>query len=309
MLRIEDFEIVRELGHGGMGVVYEAIERPFGRRVALKILSLKEAAGGGVESVREEALARRFSQEATSVARLSHPSISKIYDFGRVGDKFYLALEYLEAPSLSIVLEQGRIPIERAIHILLHIANALSYAHDAGVVHRDVHPGNVLLMRNGTAILCDFGLATTVNTGPAIYSSLEQRLNQPASPAMDVYALGVLAFQLIKGQTTPFVNATIALLREWGEIFDIDLPQNIGPSLTSLVGRMLDENPEQRPTSRQVLKELEAIRTSLEDGTDEGRDASATSRMTQPVEVRATYVMGGRVVQQPLDDELVYFEE
>src|SRR4051812_25855644 len=134
-LKIEDFEIVRELGRGGMGVVYEVIDHHLGRRFALKVLHL---------NIWDQDVATHFAtmamREASKVAKLFHPSIPAIYEYGKTDDFIYLLLEHVEAPSLSTILEKERIPIHRAVNILFDTANALSYLHEAGVVHRDIKP-------------------------------------------------------------------------------------------------------------------------------------------------------------------------
>src|ERR1044071_2972867 len=136
MHSVGDFEIIRELGQGAMSIVYEAIEKPLGRRVALKILRPEWSA--------QQASYPRFVNEARHIARLSHPSIVQIYRFGQIENTYFIALEYVNGPPLDQVLASEKLPLQRMLTILQEIAEALAHAHEEKIIHRDIKPGNLL---------------------------------------------------------------------------------------------------------------------------------------------------------------------
>ena len=265
--RIDDFRIVRELGRGGMGVVYEAVEEPLGRRVALKLMHADWAARPGI--------CARFLEEARSIARLSHPSIVRVHRFAHHAGAAYLALELVEGRSLDQHLAESRFPVSRALCVLEDLARALGHAHEAGIVHRDIKPGNVFLRPDGAVVLGDFGLAKDLEpqghalTSPGMimgtpaYMSPEQAQGRPVTPATDVYALGVLAYEMLTGRV-PFTadTAMTLLLKHVNEppppIHDFvpELPREVA----TLVEQMLEKDPGRRPADGlQVAKLLNAI--------------------------------------------------
>ena len=147
-------EIVERLGRGGMGVVYKARQPRLDRLVALKILA--------PEREKDPAFAGRFEKEAQALARLSHPNIVTIHDFGQVGGMYYLLMEFVDGVTLRQLLEAGRVSPREALAIVPQICDALQFAHDHGIVHRDVKPENILLDRLGRVKVADFGLAKIV---------------------------------------------------------------------------------------------------------------------------------------------------
>lgn len=264
MERLDDFDIVRELGRGGMGVVHEAIEQPLGRRVALKVLH--------PEHVGTAASAARFVAEARAAAGLSHPNIVRVHRFVQRSTCCYLALEFIDGPSLDAVMAKASLPIERALYVLASVAAALGHAHRAGVVHRDVKPGNVLAANDGRVVLGDFGIAKQLDAGldltragdvigtPA-YMSPEQALGEAVSPATDVYSLGVMAFELLAGRV-PFTadTALTLLLKHVREPAPPLVRDGLPPGVASLVSRMLAKDPSERPRDGEVVaQELQAI--------------------------------------------------
>lgn len=272
MERIANFEIVRELGRGGMGVVYEAIQKPLDRRVALKLLHPEWAA--------RQDISARFLEEAKSVARLNCSTIIEVYDFGQVNDTYYLALEYIDGSPLDAVLAQQRLPIGRAIDVLIGVSDALAHAHAVGIVHRDVKPANIFLDKDGRAVLGDFGIAKVLDpdankltqTGQIIgtpaYMSPEQAQGQTISPASDVYSLGILAFEMLTGRVPFTADTAIALLLK--HINEppppiVDLVPDLSQDIVELVGNMLEKNPTRRPqTGKDVLLQLAAIQKKME---------------------------------------------
>jgi WD40 repeat protein len=213
-MRVPGYEILAELGRGGMGVVYQARHVTLGRLVALKMLLAGSHAG-------EQDLAR-FRTEAAAVARLQHPNIVQIYEIGEAEGKPFFALEFLEGGSLSDQLDGTPLPPRQAAQLVKTLAKAMQAAHEQGIVHRDLKPGNVLLTADGTPKITDFGLAkrlddTTGQTasgailGTPSYMAPEQAggKSKTIGPAADVYALGAILYELLTGR--PPFKAAVAL--------------------------------------------------------------------------------------------------
>ncbi len=210
-----ELEIERELGRGGMAAVYAAFDPALQRRVAVKVL-LPEIA-------EDHGMADRFLREARTVAALQHPHVVTVYGV-RGGEGVHaIIMQFVEGRSLDAVLaERGRLPVHIAGLLLAQAAEGLQHAHDRGVVHRDVKPANVLIDREGHAIVSDFGIARrehgpkTTGTGMVVgtwaYMSPEQRSAAEITPATDQYAFGVMAFELFTGQL-PFNGSAGEMLR------------------------------------------------------------------------------------------------
>jgi serine/threonine protein kinase len=207
--RIASYTLLEPIGHGGMAVVYRARQDSLERTVAIKILSENLAAS--------PEFLERFRREARTAANLRHPNVITVFDFGQDERGVpYLVLEYIEGPTLADLmdrgLDDGRIP-----ELLDQIAAGLDYAHQHGVIHRDVKPGNVLLTEDGRAVLADFGLAWLLEgahltlTGGVIgtpeYMAPEQAGGEGIDHRADVYALGVVLFEMLVGER-PFVAET-----------------------------------------------------------------------------------------------------
>ena len=205
------YRILRRIGRGGMATVYRAHHAALDRDVAIKVLPEFFAED---ESYRE-----RFQQEARSVARLKHPNILNVFDFGQDWGVTYLVLELVEGGTLAERL--GRpIDLEDVIRFMRPIAGALDYAHSQGVLHRDIKPSNILVHRDGTPVLADFGLATMANSprkltasgtilGTPEYMSPEQGAGEPIGPASDRYSFAVVAYEMLTGRV-PFEAETPA---------------------------------------------------------------------------------------------------
>ena len=249
------YRLERRLGVGGMATVQLAIDTRLERHVAVKLLAEHLAEDRNFVS--------RFRREALSVARLIHPNIVQVYDFGtdeRSGRQ-YIAMEYVDGPSCAELLrELGRLEPADAVDILTQACRGLAYAHRNGVVHRDVKPGNLLRSRDGGQLkLADFGIAkaaeqsdiTKVGSvlGTAAYLAPEQARGQPAGPASDLYALGVVAYQLLAGRL-PYDAASLTdLARQQAagrppalHELDPDIPRG----LSLAVEQALARDPEDR---------------------------------------------------------------
>ena len=200
-------EILEVIGQGGMGVVYRAKQRKLDRVVALKILTPGAA--------KDPAFAERFHREARALARLNHPNILTVYDFGEADGLFYLVMEYVDGADLRHVLQQGRLSPAEALRIVPVVCDALQYAHASGVVHRDIKPGNILLDREGRVKIADFGIAKLAGTSTADVTLTQSKQSmgtphymapeQVESPQTvdhraDIYSLGVVFYEMLTGE-------------------------------------------------------------------------------------------------------------
>ena len=283
-----NFDILGCLGRGGMGVVYKARQKSLNRLVALKILA--------PERERDAAFAQRFALEAETLAKLNHPGIVTIYDFGQTDGLFYLVMEFVDGVSLRHLLEAGRVSPREALAIVPQICDALQYAHDQRIVHRDIKPENILLDRQGRVKVADFGLAKLVEMdaggipltpplspsggrgAPALteagkvmgtpqYMAPEQRQHPTeVDHRADIYSLGVVFYQMLTGELPDQ---------------PIEPPSRkvrIDVRLDEVVLRALEKEPERRYQQvSQVKTDVETIRTTPTQG------AAGSSATAQPL--------------------------
>jgi serine/threonine protein kinase len=208
------YHIIEALGQGGMAEVYKAYDARLMREVAIKVIR-KEA----IAAALHEEMLKRFEREARSLARLSHPNIVKVYDFGEYNDSPYLVMEYLTGGTLKTKASGRVISWSEAARLLAPVARALEYAHEEGVLHRDVKPANILLTRRDMPMLSDFGIARIMDTdvstqltgtnagiGTPEYMAPEQWLGRPVAQT-DIYALGVVLYELVTGRR-PYIADT-----------------------------------------------------------------------------------------------------
>lgn len=263
--RIGKYEIRRKLGVGGFGTVWEAWDPYLKRRVAIKTCAAEDAD-----------LRARFMQEAEIAAALDHPNIVHVYDFGIDGEMPYLVEEFCEGEDLSTLLE--RIPhmltLEQKISILAQVSRGLEHAHDRGVVHRDVKPGNIRVLPDWRAKLLDFGMArlhasatrltrTGTTIGTVAYMAPEQVEGLLVGPAADLFSFGVTAYELFSG-VRPFDAESMSrvfyrILHE-NPVPLAELDPQVPQRLTNLISRCLAKRPEDRPASAsEVAAILEAI--------------------------------------------------
>ncbi len=207
-IEIPGYQIERELGDGAMATVYLATQRSLERKVALKIMAAALAA--------DRSFCERFLREGKTLARLSHPHTVTIYDIGNVGNFYYMAMEYLPNGTLKERIAEG-LSAEQGLVYLRQIASALGYAHAQGLVHRDVKPANILFRADGAAVLSDFGIAKSLEdrtqftqagyaVGTPSYMSPEQARGQQIDGRADLYALGVVFYEILTGKL-PYVGA------------------------------------------------------------------------------------------------------
>lgn len=257
-----DYRLVREIGRGGMGVVYEAWQRSVDRRVAVKLL--------GAAHVASPAAVARFRREAAAAARVQHPNIVEVYGFGSEGGENFFAMQFVDGKPLHDVAERFRQPTA-AVRLCLQIVDALRAAHAAGLVHRDVKPGNVLVRDDGTAMLTDFGIARDDHLptltreghflGTLAYASPEQLRGEAVDAGADIWALGVMLYELLTG-TLPFDAPTHEgmmhrILAEEPKLRDL---AGIGDDLAAVLDKMLRKPRNQRyGSATALLADLQAI--------------------------------------------------
>src|SRR5438552_6846700 len=207
-----DYELLEEVGRGGQGVVFRARQKSLNRTVALKVISLGQWAS--------KAHLKRFRLEAEAAAHLEHPGIVPIHEVGERDGSCYFSMKFIEGGQLDEVARREPIPIRRAVELMANVARTVHYAHEHGILHRDIKPGNILLDTKGEAHLTDFGLARLLETESSVtqtvdvvctpsYMSQEQAVgnNAAVSSATDVYGLGAVLYQLLTGQP-PFAGGT-----------------------------------------------------------------------------------------------------
>jgi serine/threonine-protein kinase len=199
------YRLIAPQGEGGMATVWRAMDEQIGREVAVKILRPQFVADPG--------FAARFRNEARAAGTLSHPNVVQVYDFGtdaEAGDQ-YIVMQLVDGEDLASVLrERGPLPVDEAVEVGASVADALGAAHQSGLVHRDVKPGNILLTPGGRTLVTDFGISRAVAeasmtvTGTTIgsvhYFSPEQAAGEEVGPASDIYALGIVVYEMLSGR-------------------------------------------------------------------------------------------------------------
>lgn len=265
---VKGYELRQELGKGGFGAVYRAYQPVIGREVAIKVILPLYA--------NQPDFIRRFETEAQIVARLEHPHIVPLFDYWRDSDGAYLVMRYLRGGNLAHLLEQGRLPYERVVQIINQVASALSLAHRDGVVHRDVKPQNIMLDEQGNAYLTDFGIAraNTVNapteaddehffSGSPAYSAPEMITEGIATPRADVYALGIVIYEMLVGQH-PFESQafTSVLMAQLNDLLpDLSEALNLHPDVNAVIQTATAKNFQDRYPDAQSL--ALALQTAL----------------------------------------------
>ena len=253
MQQLGRYQIVDKLGEGAMGVVYRAFDPMLERVMAIKTIRLDLA------PAEHEDFEQRFFREARSAARLNHPAITTIFDAGRVDNVAYIAMELLEGQDLRhLIVKDGRPDPDRIAAIIARVAEGLDYAHEHGVVHRDIKPGNIMLLKNGQVKIADFGIArlqtsshtmTQMVIGTPKYMSPEQILGKAVDGRSDIFSLGVVLYQLLTA-TTPFEGDTVTTVMYKVLHEPAPRPSTLAPNLPSgfeyILARALAKNPDDR---------------------------------------------------------------
>ncbi|HEX3510371.1 MAG TPA: protein kinase [Solirubrobacteraceae bacterium] len=282
------YRLEARLGYGGMSTVHRALDLRLERQVAVKLLAEHLAD--------EEAFVSRFQREAQAAARLVHPNVVQVFDSGRDEQtgQYFIVMEYIEGASgAEILRDQGWMEVDEALSIIEQACEGLDYAHRHGVVHRDVKPGNLLRSREGEVKLADFGIAkateqssiTQVGSvlGTAAYLAPEQARGEEAGPSADLYALGVVTYQLISGRlpydATSLTELALKQQQEHPPKLDT-LVAAVGPELADAVAVALALDPHDR------YRTAREMRRALHDGQRGVAPAQETAAAT-----RATTVM------------------
>jgi serine/threonine protein kinase len=250
------FELTERIAIGGMGEVWKARDQILGRVVAIKIL--KEEYSG------DPAFLNRFRAEARHTALLNHEGIANVFDYGEEGGSAYLVMELVPGQPLSAVIEKEQVlSPDRTLSIVGQTATALAVAHRQGLVHRDVKPGNILVLPDGRVKITDFGIARLADQGPltatgqvmgtAQYLAPEQATGQPATGSSDIYALGVIGYELLAGRRPFSGESQIAIALAQVNDAPPPLPESIPRPVRALIGSMLAKDPADRPRDAESL--------------------------------------------------------
>ncbi|MBK7907835.1 MAG: protein kinase [Gemmatimonadetes bacterium] len=290
-----DYDLLDELGRGGMATVHLAHDRALDRRVAIKMMAPHLVAVDG--------MAERFLQEARVAAALSHPHIVPIHAVRRSGDLLYFVMRYVEGRSLDVILaERGPLPVPMVRAILTQVGSALEAAHRKGVIHRDIKPANILIDEHGDAVVADFGIARvgarpgTTEVGQTVgtpeYMSTEQCAGWALTGAADQYSLGVVAYELLAG-APPFRGATL-LEVVWKMVNEPAMPvivhrRDVAEGLSDAIERMMSRRAEERfPSVSDAIASLPPLTLAPDDPVRRELIAFAAARATGHATDRAT---------------------
>ena len=293
---IAHYKVLRKIGGGGMGVVYEAEDSRLGRRVALKFLA--------EETSRDGQALERFLREARSASALNHPGICTIYSIEQHKEITFIAMELLEGQALDRVLAAGECPIPRTVEIGIQLADALDAAHKKGIVHRDIKPGNIFVTERGTVKILDFGLAKLIvdrsdslqgetltdpgrqlltSPGTAVgtiaYMSPEQARGMELDGRTDLFSLGAVLYQMVTGRQ-PFPGSTSAVVFDnilhHAPVAPVLLRTGVPPELERILNKALEKDADLR---YQVAAELRGDLRRLQRELEPGRPPSGSSQV------------------------------
>jgi serine/threonine-protein kinase len=302
-VKIGRYKILGELGRGAMGIVYKAEDPNLDRVVALKTIVLEADAEGRKE------YEKRFFLEAKAAGKLNHPNIVTVYDFGEADGVAYLAMELVEGADLRLRLKESNgegLPAGDAVDIAQQVAEGLGYAHERGIVHRDIKPGNIMLQPRGQAKIMDFGLArmrvadhktsTGMVLGTPKYMSPEQVAGEPVDQRSDVFSLGIVLHEMLTG-TRLFAGADTPQIMHNVVHTEHEPPSRIKPELPSMldfvVARALKKDP--------ALRYQDAFELSADLGNclAELRGKAASAKATVDGTKTIKIATGDRTIQAP----------
>ncbi len=284
------YRIIRELGRGAMGVVYEAFDTTIERQVAIK--TIKKSAVNPDEA--EEVFAR-FRSEARAAGRVSHATIINIYEYGETDELAYIVMELVRGKEMSAYVNNGqRLPVASGLGIVMQILDALDYLHAHGIVHRDIKPANIMITADGQVKIADFGIAKIdssghtqvgVVLGTPTYMAPEQFMGHQVDQRADLYAAGVILYLMLTG-VRPFVGSVIAIMHQ-AVHREVPLPSSVNPDspkqLDAIVRRAMAKQPEDRyQSAQQFLKALKGVAQALSVGADAVAKGVCNAPIVQP---------------------------
>jgi serine/threonine protein kinase len=290
------YRVVDRLGSGGMGMVWQGRDLDLNRDIAIKVML---NADDDLESF------KRFQREAQVAARLQHPGITVVHDFGRDHDQFFIVMELLKGADLKALLREhaAGLPAERAAKLAVLAAEALSAAHENGVVHRDIKPANLFVLPDDRLKICDFGIAkladaTSALTGSGVlvgtlaYMSPEQWKNEPASARSDLYSLGCVLYAMVSGHP-PFAEDQGLPALMYQHVSVVPEPPRgahaVPGALSDLVMRLLAKDPSARPaTAAELAAALRDVSLSPRDGQQQSEPVYRAGRLGPPSAPGAT---------------------
>ena len=250
----ERYRIISLLGRGGMGEVFRADDLALGQPVALKFLP---------KAMTDEFTLERFRNEVRMARRISHPNVCRVYDIGETDNQVFLSMEYVDGEDLSSLLHRiGRLPSDKALEIARKIGAGLAAAHDKGVLHRDLKPSNIMLDERGEVLIMDFGLAglvheiADVRSGTPAYMAPEQLAGNEVTARSDIYALGLVLYELFTGKPAFPGNTRDEIARVRRESTPhrpSKVVNDLDPWVEMVILRCLDEEPENRPSSALIV--------------------------------------------------------
>jgi tRNA A-37 threonylcarbamoyl transferase component Bud32 len=269
------YEIIEEIGRGAMGMVYKAKDPKLNRVTAIKTISFVEYFDPDEIKVAKES----FLLEAETVAKLSHPNIVTIYDVGEEFDLLYIAMEYLGDRNLDPYCKKENLfPIRRAIDITAQIADAISYAHQNGIVHRDIKPANIMVLSDNKIKVTDFGIARSMTSnrtrpgivkGTPLFMSPEQIAGRKVDGRSDIFSLGIIFYKLLTGEFPFMANDFTSLMYKiTTEQHDSPRKYNpkIFPACEQIIDKSLEKDPEQRYQSAEAMVEhLRVVGRKMDD--------------------------------------------
>lgn len=263
--RIGNFEIIKHLGKGGMGDVYQAVQQPLGRKVALKVLFSNNAD--------DDESRKRFEIEAKAVSRLEHTNIVSLYDYGIVNGLHYISMQYIDGVCLYDQIPKRGMSVEKVIDYSKQICRGLLYAHKSGIIHRDIKPQNIIIDKNNSCKITDFGIAqifreksitmTGIAVGTPEYMSPEQASGKKLTQSTDIYSLGIVMYEMLTG-TVPFTgkNAVAVAYKQVHEM--VEPPsvhrKSIPKRLELVIVKALKKDVNQRYSSiEELLDDIDTI--------------------------------------------------
>ena len=309
------YQIKGVLGKGAMGLVYDGLDPGLNRRVAIKTILVKQ-----LDEEMARMYSRRFEREVRAVARLNHPNIVQVYDYGSEGDIAYIVMEYLKGKELKDYFDAGqRFDIKTSFHMMSELLDALQFAHDAGIIHRDIKPANVMVDAAGHVKLTDFGVARVVDpdaapgeatqtgtvVGTPAYMSPEQIQGEPLDHRTDIFSAGIILYQFLTGQK-PFEGTQWALAKKIiqdNPVWPSKLVQ-IPNSIDRVVARALAKKPEARYQSARAF--ADALQRILEGKPPEDPNEVLTQPVPLPV---ASAPPPPRAQQQGTEAEMEFWRE